>query len=190
MLPVLTTSRLVLRPATDDDLERLLRLLRAPEVRRYLCDDVEMTREQVAAMLRESVADWSAGIGLWMISSHQGPPWGSVGLRHVADAVVPRLAGEVEPTIAVAPARWGHGYAAEALAAVIGYAFRTLGRQRLVALVDEPNAASHRLMVKMGFAPLGVCAGPRYPLRLYRLTPSAFRGCSFREDPNAQESRT
>jgi RimJ/RimL family protein N-acetyltransferase len=56
------------------------------------------------------------------------------------------------------------------------YAFDTFGLERLAAVVDEPNARSHRLMLRIGFTPTGITAtGPCYPLRTYRLARSAFR---------------
>jgi ribosomal-protein-alanine N-acetyltransferase len=169
MPPEQTAPRLLLKPATAADLDDLWRLLIAPEVRRYLCDDTELTLEQVAGLLDESIARASVGLGLWMIRSPKGEVIGCVGLQPVS-AAAPHLAGEVEPLVALAPAYWGQGFAVEALSAVLTYAHRTLGLQRIVALVDEPNAASHRLMVRVGFVVTGISPGPRYPLTSYRLT--------------------
>jgi len=168
MLPELTTERLVLKPATTVDLDDLWRLLVAPEVRRYLCDDTELSREQVAGLLDESIARASVGLGLWMIRSPEGAVIGCVGLQPVS-AAAPHLAGEIEPLVALAPVHWSRGVAEEALSAVLTYAHRTLGLQRLVALVDEPNVASHRLMERVGFIPTGTSAGERYPLTSYCL---------------------
>ena len=147
MLLNLTTPRLALCPATDADLDALWRLLTDPQVRRYLCDDRVLSRAEVQAMLAESIAQWPAGMGLWMLRGQEDLV-GCIGLHAVSPGVVahaPDLAGEIEPTIALAPDYWSRGYAAEALAAAVAYAFDALGLGHLVAVVDEPNARSHRL---------------------------------------------
>jgi [ribosomal protein S5]-alanine N-acetyltransferase len=177
MLPSLATPRLALCPATDADLDALWRLLTEPEVRRYLCDDQVLSRADVQAMLAESIAQWPAGMGFWILRDRAAKLLGCIGLHPVTAGIVahaPDLAGEIEPTIALAPDHWGRGYATEALAAVIAHAF-ALGLEHLVAVVDEPNTRSHRLMLRVGFTPAGTTAtGPCYPLRTYRLARSAF----------------
>ena len=84
-----------------------------------------------------------------------------------AAAFDPTLAGAVEPLVALAPAVWRQGLATEALAAIAAYAFDERGLPRLVAVVDAPNAASHRLMLRAGFHMTGESDGPRYRLRSY-----------------------
>lgn len=183
MLPTLTTPHLALRPATDADLEALWRLLIDHEVRRYLCDDQVTTRAEVQAMLADNIALWPTAMGLWLLCDSDGLPIGCIGLHPVTPGIVahaPELAGEVEPTIALAPDHWGQGYAAEALAAVLAYGFERLGLEQLVAVADVPNVRSHRLMLRVGFTPTATTAsGPCYPLRTYRLARSAFdAGCA------------
>lgn len=171
-LPVLTTARLRLVAATAADTDALCALLWQPEVRRYLCDDIMFSREEIAARLAASVANWPAGLGHWSIRDGNDAYVGFIELQPVSADIVaatPHLAGEIEPMIAVAPSAWGSGYANEALGAAIGHAFGTIGLVRLVALVDEPNASSHRLMARAGFVAAGHCAGANFPLRIYRL---------------------
>ena len=125
-----------------------------------------------------SMAQAAQGMGFWMLRDHEDKHVGCIGLHPVTHGIVshaPHLDGEVEPTIALAPDRWGQGLATEALAAVVAYAFGTLGLERLVAVVDEPNLASQRLMGRVGFTPTGSATGSYYPLRLYRLTRAAAR---------------
>ena len=178
MLPTLATPRLTLRPAIDVDLDALWRLLTDPQVRRYLCDDRILTRAEVQKILAEDVAHESAGMGLWLLRGRAENLIGCIGLHPVSPEIVthaPDLAGEIERTIALAPGHWGRGLAAEALAAAVAYAFDTLGLERLVAVVDEPNERSHRLMLRVGFTPTSATAtGPCYPLRIYGLDRAAF----------------
>jgi ribosomal-protein-alanine N-acetyltransferase len=177
MLPVLTTRHLTLRGVCPADLEPLWQLLIDPQVRRYLCDDRILSRAEVEAMLTEGMAQAAAGMGSWMLHAQGGTLAGCIGLHPVSREIVshaPYLDGEVEPTIALAPDCWGQGYATEALAVVVAHGFETLGLERLVAVVDEPNHASQRLMGRVGFTATGTTSGPCYPLRTYRLTRSRF----------------
>lgn len=172
MLPQLHTSRLTLRPIAVSDHDRLWRLLAAPEVRRYLCDDVLLMREQVMDLIVENLKLAPDGLGLWALKDHDGAWLGCLGLQPVPAATValrPDLGGEVEPLIALRSQAQRQGYATEALVAACGYAFRKLHLNRMIALVDEPNLASHRLLRRVGFVPTGTCTGPSHILRLYRL---------------------
>ncbi len=47
---------------------------------------------------------------------------------------------------------WGHGYATEAVGAVLGWAFETLDLNRVQAETDTRNQASARVLTKVGFA--------------------------------------
>lgn len=175
MLPTLQTPRLTLCPAHPDDLDDLWRLLGEPEVRRYLCDDVVLARGQVSGLLTAAQAHQSAGLGLWTIRAEEGFI-GCVGLLPVSETAVaadPAVAGEVEPLVALDPRSWGQGYAAEALAALLAYGFDRLRLPRIVALVDLPNTASHRLLLRLGFWPRRPVPGPRHPLWSYMREPFA-----------------
>jgi RimJ/RimL family protein N-acetyltransferase len=174
VLPTLLTPRLTLRPARDADLDALWALWTDPEVRRFLWDDEVISRERAAESLTATRGLESAGLGLWALDLRGGPgdeaTVGCVALR-LADA-----AGSVEPLVALAPGVWRRGYAAEALRAVLVYAFWTLGLAELVALVDVPNEPSHRLLERLGFASAGEVDGPRYRLRYYVLTRESYAG--------------
>ena len=50
------------------------------------------------------------------------------------------------------PGRWGEGFATELGAASLEHGFGTLGLERIVAFTIPGNAASRRVMAKLGFA--------------------------------------
>jgi RimJ/RimL family protein N-acetyltransferase len=147
-----------------------------PAVRRYLFDDVEITREEAAATLADARAAEDRGLGLWTVHARdEGATLvGCAGLLPVgtAAAFAPRLAGMVEPLVALLPACWGRGYATEALGALVGHAFDVLGLRELAGVTDVPNAASDRMLRRAGFVPAGECDGPRYPMRIYLRRPA------------------
>ena len=171
MKPCLSLQGGRLRPAVAGDLDGLLRLLRGEAVRRYLCDDVVLPRETVAAMLARSARLDPRGLGLWVIEQGRAGFAGIAGLQPVsAEAgAAPAMAGGVEPIIALDPGHWGRGLAGEALDALILHARASLGLPRLVAAVDRPNARSHRLMRRCGFTAMGRAPGPAHELVLYDL---------------------
>lgn len=177
MLPALRTPRLALRPAAAGDLDALWALWTEPSVRRFLWDDRIVERDEAAATLAECVALAERGLGLWLVhplaADAEAPapdePVGCAALLPVSTAAdfEPRLAGLVEPLVALHPRAWGRGYAAEALAAAQRHAVEALGLDRLAGVTDVPNLASDRMLRRAGFVPLGECAGPRHPLRTY-----------------------
>jgi len=175
MQPELATGRLVLRPASEGDVDGLWALWTEPLVRRFLWDDVAIPRERAAETVADAIALGPRGLGLWTLRSRgatAGGLIGCAGLLPVGAAATfdPCLAGAVEPMVALAPPVWRQGHATEALEALVGYAFGPLGLDALVAVVDVPNEASHRLVARLGFSPLGESDGPKYRFRSYRLT--------------------
>jgi ribosomal-protein-alanine N-acetyltransferase len=173
----LTTERLALRPSTDTDLDDLWTLWKDRDVRRFLWDDREISRDEAAATLADCSALADRGLGLWIITPRyasnldaaQPKIMGCAGLLPVTVAAEydPRITGLIEPLVALFPAVQRHGYAVEALAALRDHATRDLGHPRLAGVTDVPNAASDRMLRRAGFTVLGECDGPRYRLRTY-----------------------
>ncbi len=177
MLPHLITARLDLQPATLDDLDPLWALWADPDVRRFLFDDVAVTRQQATEVLEHHLQAVEEGLGLWVARCHDTEKViGCAGLMAAATAAQydPRLAGAIEPLVAFSPSVWGHGYATESLAVVIRYAFEQLGLSQLAAVNDVPNEASDRLVKRLKFEVTGESAGPKYRLRTYVLTREQF----------------
>lgn len=85
-----------------------------------------------------------------------------------AAALEPRLTGLVEPLVALVRDAWGHGYAREALIALVEYARTALGLQQLAGVTEVPNTRSDRMLRSAGFEVLSEVEGPRYRLRTYR----------------------
>lgn len=169
MQPTIETLRLVLTPAVPGDASRLHALLAAPEVRRFLCDDRVLGADEVSGLLAEALALAKDGLGFWMLVTKAGAFIGLAGLLPVFAGAVetfPEFAGDIEPTIALAPEAWGRGYALEALAVIMAHA-RALGRPRLAALVDAPNMRSHRMVERAGFVRIGTTPGPMHTLVAY-----------------------
>ncbi|MCC7283890.1 MAG: GNAT family N-acetyltransferase [Acetobacteraceae bacterium] len=170
MLPLLTTPRLVLRPAVAADIDAVWQMLVLPEVRRYLCDDIALPRATVAGIVGE--AAFGAGLGLW-VAERAGAFAGIAALKPVPPALValvPALAGEIEPTVALLPALWRQGLAGEMLGAVLAHGFATLALPRIAAVCDVPNIASAAMLARAGFVPTGEHQGIAHRIRTWTLS--------------------
>ena len=67
-LPVLETRRLTLRPFGVEDLDALHAIWTDPDVRRYLWDDLIISRERAAETLADAIATAAKdGIGYWTL---------------------------------------------------------------------------------------------------------------------------
>lgn len=162
---VLTTERLVLRPATAGDHAVLLAHWTLPDVRRFLFDDALMSAAEVAETVGDSVRDFAAGgYGIWLIHEHgQAELAGTAGLR-------PLDKTGLEIFYSLAPGSWGRGYATEAARAVLDHALGPLGRPEILAEVDEGNAASVAVVTRLGMTPFAVVPGVLGPMTRYRAT--------------------
>ena len=97
--------------------------------------------------------------------------WGvlaAIALIPSPPVLVPHLAGEVEPTVALHPALWCRGLAGEMLAAVLDHGFATLALPRIAAVCDVPNLASARMLARAGFQGTGEHPGPHWRVLSWR----------------------
>jgi len=152
--PVLHTPRLVLVPAAPADYERVRAHWARDEVRRYLFDGREITPDVARpAFDRHAGVEGSAaaadGLGLWCLRRRDaaGAPGEFVGLVGLV-----RIAGD-EPELlhSLEPEAWGRGLATEADRALLDHAFDALRLPRVLAGADAPNAASLRVLARLGF---------------------------------------
>jgi ribosomal-protein-alanine N-acetyltransferase len=143
-------------------------------VRRFLFDDQPVSEQLAASVLEDCLACSSGGHGLWLIHLSEKPVFtGCAGLipATVAAQYEPRLKGLLEPLAALQPTYWRRGYATEALAALINYAFTHLQVSELAAVNDIPNVASNRMLERLGFTVLSEVSGPKYEMQT-QVTPN------------------
>lgn len=170
-MTTLRTDRLALVPLTPDDVESLLDFFNEPAVGRYLLDGESVDRAWVVAEVEASEDRFGDnGAGLWTMRAATvdgacaGVPelLGVVGFRPFFDPP------ELQLLYAVHPAAWGRGFATEAARAAVGHAFGTLGFDEVRAATDEPNAASIRVLEKLGMRRWKVEAGEPWNTLFYR----------------------
>jgi RimJ/RimL family protein N-acetyltransferase len=144
--PVLTTERLTLRPFDVADVPELLELFTDADVRRHLLDDIIVSREWVEEEIASSRARFGDdSCGLWALRKHgEERIVGFVGFRPFFGPP------ELQLLYGLLPSHWGRGYATEAAAAAIDFAFGVLGLQEVRAASDAPNVASIALLRRLG----------------------------------------
>lgn len=135
----LRTERLLLRPARTDDLEALHAIMRQPRAMAYWSTPPHDSVEQTADFL-EGMMTIPPREGEDFVIECEGQMIGKAGLYRFPDI------GYI-----LDPAFWGRGLAREALAALIVRAFSVHRLPRIQADVDPRNAASLRLLARLGF---------------------------------------
>jgi [ribosomal protein S5]-alanine N-acetyltransferase len=146
--PTLTTPRLRMRPFTEMDADAIFALQSNPQVLRYwdsppwkdrsradrfIATCREMEEEGSGVRLAIELAAEQRFIG-WCVLGNWDPDYRSATLGYCF--------GE---------AAWGQGFATEAAAALLQWAFATLDLNRVEAETDTRNIASARVLEKLGF---------------------------------------
>lgn len=168
-MTVLETERLVLRRLNADDAEFILDLLNQPSFLRYIGDKgVRNTEDAVRYIQTGPVASYERfGFGLFMVELKDSQtPTGMCGLLK-RDSLP-----DVDIGFAFLPQYWSQGLALEAAAAVMNLAKEVLGLKRIVAITSLDNAASIRLLEKLGlkFESLIKLAEDQPEVRLFAMT--------------------
>lgn len=160
------TERLLIRSLTLDDDALVLRLLNEPGFLRYIGDKGVRDLEGARGYLRDGpLASYTRhGFGLWHVAlKRDGAAIGMAGLlkRDELD--------DADIGYALLAEHGGKGYALEATRAVMAHARGLPGMHRVLAIVDPDNAASIRLLGKLGFQGEGTVklSGSEAVLRLF-----------------------
>ncbi|HVJ39049.1 MAG TPA: GNAT family N-acetyltransferase [Stenotrophomonas sp.] len=164
------TQRLHLRELSPvHDAANMLALLNDPGFIAGIADRNVRTEAEA----REYLAHWqgaqyaSVGFGHYAIELRQGGNFiGTAGLIQRADLTLPDIG------YALLSAHHGCGYAEEAARAVMTHARETLGLPGVCGIVSPGNAASVRLLEKLGLRREGeyVMAAEREPLAYYAVS--------------------
>lgn len=154
--PAIETKRLVLRQLDPRDIDSIHRLGDDPAVAAGLSDLPHPYPRQMAAGLVHGMAE-AARVGTayaFGVALRAAAPLDTViGIVFLIPEAAHRRA---ELIYWLGRPYWGNGYATEAVRAVIGFGFETLGLNRVHASYFTANAASARVMAKAGMRFEGV----------------------------------
>lgn len=166
MIDTFETERLAARRVRADDAVDMHRLHTDHRVMAPLGGAIA-SWDEAEALARRMIDHWgSHGYGVWVLRQRDGGGFvGRAGLRRRdMDGVE-----ETELMCALAPDHWGRGLATEAARAIAGIAFGRLRLPSLVARAQPANAASRRLVEKLGFLFERDMINAGLPQMLYRL---------------------
>ena len=148
--PELTTDRLILRRWRPEDRAPFAAMNADPEVMRHVGDGSPLTGDESDALVDRIESGFDQhGFGLWAAVERESDRFvGFVGLA------VPTFLPEILPAVEIgwrlARYAWGRGYATEGARAAARFAFEEAGLDRIVSICHPDNAASLRVMDKLG----------------------------------------
>lgn len=148
---ILKTERLLLRLAELGDAEAIFDAYASdPEATKYLVFETLTDVRQAAEYLERTLREREQGKSItWVIMLRE--------TQHVIGAIDFRMDGRVgDIGYAIGPPWWGNGYVPEAARAVLDFARKHLGIERVTGRCDYENARSARVFEKLGFQSLGV----------------------------------
>jgi RimJ/RimL family protein N-acetyltransferase len=144
----LVTERLVLRRSRPEDAERISAYRSDPDVQRHQGwdrTDAEGIRREIEEMATRAPGDPQGWVQMSVEERQTGRLVGDVGLSPAEGEP-----GVIKVGYTIDPAYQRNGYATEAVAALIDYAFGTLGADVVRAYASADNVASIRVADKVG----------------------------------------
>ncbi len=158
------TERLALRPVQLTDLPAMHHIFTNELGRRYLSDNQILSHEQVQTFITISNQTFSERhYGLWLIHIKPGGEViGVAGLWAMTDESQPEL------LYALLPEFTGAGFATEAVAEIIRYAFTKLSFGYIDASCDVPNVDSIRVAERLGMTKINEETINGLPLVFFR----------------------
>ena len=151
MIPVLETSRLVLRGHRPDDFDASAAMWADPAVVRFI-QGTPQTAEQSWQRFLRYAGHWAmVGYGYWVVAAKDdGRFMGEVGFADYRRALSVDVTGIPEAGWVLASHAHGQGLAVEAMTAALSWIDARF--PRTFALFDPAHAASMRVAGKLGFA--------------------------------------
>ena len=176
------SARLTLRPVEPSDLPDLLEINGDAQVTRFLPYPTWSSLDDGAAWLARMQALAAAGTGQQLVLERKadGKVVGTLLLFKFDEG-----SARLELGYVLARSAWGQGLMHEGLCAICGHLFTARGVRRLEAEVNPDNAASNRLLQRLGFTLEGrlrgrwVAKGVPYDTNVY--------GCLAEEWPRVRQ---
>ena len=152
----LRSARLALEPLTADHADELFEPLQAPAIYQWISSERPASVEALRARWAQHETRRSPdGASAWLNWIARDPAGACIGRSDVEiDGDVANNVGYV-----LVPSAWGRGYATEAVRVMLRFLRDGLAVTRFTASIDARNAASLRLVERLGFTPAGRLRG-------------------------------
>ena len=150
MATILETPRLALREMTGDDLDFVAAMLADPDVMRFW--PRPQTRDEAVDWVRRQIDRYAEyGSGYWVaVLKSTGEPIGQYGLLPPGPDLERQGVAEANLGYMTHRPHWRNGYAAEASAACLAYAFEVQRRDGVACLIRPENAPSLAVARSLG----------------------------------------
>lgn len=156
---ILTTSRLILRTATERDIPVMReRVLGDPDVMRYVFQGEAMTEQRAEEIMRKHFTFGDSLTGIAILT--EKPDEEVIGFAGLFPGKA-LGADDLEIGFVLARRAWGRGIATEIGEAQLALGFEQLNCPRLLGLVDPRNRPSIHAIEKLGLRYLKDVAEPR-----------------------------
>jgi ribosomal-protein-alanine N-acetyltransferase len=148
MTPItLETSRLLLRPWRDADVDAFATMFDDPKVMEFMMPADRPAIEAIVARVRAHFD--RHGFGWWAAELRETRAFiGFIGLSHIPFEA--HFTPAVEVGWRLASTHWGKGYATEGALAALEAAFTRLGLSEIVSITVPANTRSRRVMERIG----------------------------------------
>jgi ribosomal-protein-alanine N-acetyltransferase len=156
---ILTTPRLILRAATEQDVPFMQRLIFGDsEVMRYVFHGMPMPEAETKQFMREHFTFGDRLTGMAILTEKSADD-----VIGIAGLLPCEALGTDDFEIGFALARnaWGRGVATEIGEAQLAFGFERLNRSRLLGLVDPRNGPSIHTLEKLGLRHVNDVAKPK-----------------------------
>jgi len=147
-MAILETSRLILRPFDQEDVDRMSELMANPDFMRFSLG--VYSREQTVEFLNKLIGWQNRGLPSLFaaILRDTGRLVGYCGFYHQHI----EQSDDIEIGYRLHPAHWNKGIISEAARAVRDHAFRELKLPRVISLIHYENVPSRRVAEKIGMS--------------------------------------
>jgi len=144
----IVTKRLIIREITETDLDAIYDYTKNPEIFKYMPfgpSTHEDATKRIQRLIDKQNQDPRTDFDVAITLKHNEKLIGGCRLKKVSD-----IEGRVGYILA--REHWGNGYATEAAKTLTEYGFDELGLHRVYATVHPENAASIRVLEKVGMS--------------------------------------
>jgi ribosomal-protein-alanine N-acetyltransferase len=151
---ILETFRLKLLPLHIDHIADYFRIVRDPEVMKYIRKTSDTIEEaQISLERYTSYAEKAPDLGAWSLYLKDTNEHIGVGVLIHMELKIE--CGRVEVGYQFRPEHWGQGYAQEVTRCLIDYGFNEVGLDEIYGTIQPGHVVSQAVLLKCGLKPLG-----------------------------------
>jgi len=146
IVPDLETERMFLRQLTENDMDFIFEMFSREETNQHVADDPVKSMDEARELYEMFIRPKPHLFRLGLFLKESEIPIGTIGLYGVKMEDFRAVIG-----FDLLKEYWGQGYMTEAGKALIDYAFKEMGLNRIQASADADNARSLAAIRRMGF---------------------------------------